>query len=200
MHLKRFFNKIPRAKIYLEPFTLFILFFKVIFKKPRKRSKTKEWEDTFKKYFDKKEAIALPKARIAFYFLLKNLDLPKNSEIIITPLTIADMVNAIVWAGHKPVFCDLGEQTYNINYEDLENKITPKTKSVLVTHLNGFATNMDKVLAVTQKHNLRLIEDVSQSFGTTFNSKLLGTFGTAGIFSTSFLKSLKKWNDAYKTC
>lgn len=187
--IEKIWGKIPRAKIYLKPKGLAVLFLKILFDKPNNKEKIIRWESAFKGLLGLKNALILSRARLALYYLLKNLNLPKDSELIMTPLTIADMVNAVIWAGLKPVFCDHGERTYNIDYSDLERKITPKTKVLLVTHLNGFATDMDKVLEITKKHNLILLEDASQGAGATFDGKFLGTFGAAGIFSLSFMKT-----------
>src|SRR4030042_5934979 len=154
---KENWEKIPRAKIYLRPKDLAVLLFKIMLDKPDNKEKTIQWEDAFKKHLGSKNALVLGRARLALYYILKNLNLPEDSELIMTPLTIAGMVNAVIWSGLKPVFCDLGEKTYNIDYSDLEKKITPKTKVVLVTHLNGLATDMDKILDIVRKHNLILL-------------------------------------------
>ncbi len=184
-----FSKKIPRAKIYLKPLDLAAVSFKILFTKLKKGEKTKEWETALSQYFGAKETILLSRARMALFYLLKNLNLPKASEVILTPLTIADIVNAVHWAKLKPVFCDLGENTYNIDYQKLEQTITPKTKAILVTHLTGLATDMDEVRKITEKHNLILIEDISQAFGATFKGRYLGTFGLASVSSLSFLKT-----------
>lgn len=186
---KRFFRKIPRAKIYLKLSDLLLVFLKILLKKLKLGEKTSQWEKTLSDHFGFKETIMFSRARLAFFYLLKNFALPKESEVILTPLTIADIVNAVRWAGLKPVFCDLGENTYNIDYQKLEQAIGPNTKAVLITHLTGLVTNMDEVQKIVEKHNLILIEDISQTFGATFKGKYLGTFGLASISSLSFLKT-----------
>lgn len=179
---------IPRGDVYLDLTDLFHVFWKILTCAPKKGEKVKEFENAFGKYYAK-SALALPYARIALYYILKNLNLPAGSEVIMTPLTIADMVNMIHLNGLRPVFCDLGKQTYNADYDDLEKKITDKTKVLFVTHLNGFATDMEKIMEIAESRNLIVIEDCSQAFGAKFKGQLLGTFGRAGIFSLSLLKT-----------
>ena len=187
--VKIFFRKIPRAGIYLGLGALTAALFKVLFTKLKKGEKTTALENKLSEHFGVKYTILLPRARTALFYLLKNLNLLEGSEVIMTPLTIADIANAVRWAKLKPVFCDLGENTYNIDYQKIEELITPKTKVLLVTHLNGLASDMNKILEIVKKHNLTLIEDASQAFNAEYKGKMLGTFGTAGIFSLSFLKT-----------
>lgn len=202
---KSFFRKIPRAKVYLGLPLLITTAFKILFKKPILSKKTAELEQTLQNYFgfseksasSGKEVIMFSRARLALFYLLKNLELPEGSELIMTPLTIADIFNAVRWAKLTPVFCDLGKNTYNIDYKKLEETITPKTKVLFITHLTGIATDMDEIEKIVKKYNLILIEDVSQAFGAEFSErsasggkgKKLGTFGVASISSISFLKT-----------
>jgi len=194
---KNFFRKIPRAKVYLKFPHLLTIFLKILFKKLALSEKTTELEQALQNYFGfsersasgGKEVIMFSRARLALFYLLKNLELPKGSELIMTPLTIADIFNAVRWAGLTPVFCDLGNNTYNIDYEKLEETITPKTKVLFITHLTGLATDMDEIERIVKKYNLILIEDISQAFGAEFKGKKLGTFGAASISSISFLKT-----------
>lgn len=186
---KNFFRKIPRAKVYLKLPLLITTAFKILFKKPILSEKTAELEQTLQNYFGFKEVIMLSRARLALFYLLKNLELPKGSKLIMTPLTIADIFNAVRWAELTPIFCDLGKNTYNIDYKKLEETITPKTKVLFITHLAGLSTDMDEIERIVQKYNLILIEDISQAFGAKFKGKYLGTFGIASISSISFLKT-----------
>jgi len=187
--IKYFFHKIPRVQIYLGLSDLISVFFKTLFSKLERGQKTKEFENAFKSYYQVKQAVVLSQARIALYYTLKNLSLSKSDQVLMTPLTIADMVNMIQLLDLEPVFCDLAKQTYNIDYQDLESKITDKTKILLVTHLNGLSTDMDKIMGIVNKYNLILIEDCSQVFGAKFKDRYLGTFGQASIFSLSLTKT-----------
>lgn len=184
-----FFRKIPRAKTYLKLSDLLIVFLKISFGRLKAGSENLVWEAAFSRRLDAQNALCLSRARLALFFLLKNLNLPAGSELIMTPLTIADMVNAVRWAGLKPVFCDLGNNTYNIDYAELRRLIMPQTRILFITHLNGLATDMDEIMAIARQHNLIVIEDASQALGATFKGKALGTFGLAGIFSLSFMKT-----------
>ncbi|MDD2753525.1 MAG: DegT/DnrJ/EryC1/StrS family aminotransferase [Candidatus Portnoybacteria bacterium] len=185
----RFFSKLPRAKAYLKLSELLMIFLKILSTKLQAGEKTIAWEAAFSERLGSTGALCLSRARLALFFLLKNLGLPAGSEIIMTPLTIADMVNAVRWAKLKPVFCDLGVNTYNIDYRMLRQLITPRTRILFITHLNGLATDMDEIMAIARQHSLIVIEDASQALGAAFKGKTLGTFGLAGIFSLSFMKT-----------
>jgi len=187
--IKYFFHKIPRVQIYLDLSDLISVFFKTLFSKLERGQKTEEFENAFKSYYQVEQAVVLSQARIALYYILKNLNLSKGDQVLMTPLTIADMVNMIQLLDLEPVFCDLAKQTYNIDCQDLESKITDKTKVLFVTHLNGLSTDMDKIKKIVNEHDLVLIEDCSQSFGAKFKDKYLGTFGQASIFSLSVTKT-----------
>ncbi len=119
-------------------------------------------------------AVAGPYARTCFYFLLKALNLPENSEIIATPINIHDMFNMALCAGLRPVFIDIDPANYQMSPELLEQAITPRTRAVLVTHLFGIVPDMERIAAICSKHGLMLIEDASHSFGATLHGQTDG--------------------------
>lgn len=189
-----FFNKIPRTRIYIRPTILFKSLFEVVFKKPKRGNAVKEFERAFSLQYGTRYALALPFARIAFYYILKALEIKEGSEVLMTPLTIPDMVNMIRCLGLKPVFIDLKKNTYNIDCDDLEKKTSKGSKVLLVTHLCGLVPDMEKITEIANKHKLILLEDCSQNFGARYKNKPLGTFGEAAFFSTGILKSLSTYN------
>lgn len=138
-------------------------------------------------------AFALPHARVALRMLLRALDLPRGSEVALTPVTIPDMVNVILDAGLVPIFVDLGERTANIDCSDLERKLTPRTRALLLTHLCGLPSDMDRLVAIAERHGLTVLEDCSQAMGATWRGAPLGLFGRAGFFSLTTLKPLSTW-------
>ena len=144
----------------------------------------------FKQFFDSKEAHAVSRARFAFYYLLKAMDLPKGSQVLITSLHITDFINMILLLDLEPVFVDMNPKTYNIDQEDLKRKISNKSKVLLVTHLCGLVTEMDAITAICAENRIELLEDCSQCVGADYKEKSIGTFGKAGIFSLSFMKTL----------
>lgn len=140
-----------------------------------------------------RHAAILPHARVAFAVLLKGLNLRAGSEVLLTPVTLPDLVNVILDAGLIPRWVDLAPQTGQIDTADLAAKIRPRCKVLLLTHLCGLAPAMDEVMALVERHDLVLLEDVSQAMGATFGDKQLGTFGRAGFFSLTTLKPISSY-------
>jgi len=148
------------------------------------------FEKKFASFLDSHQAISMPYARIGVFYILKALELPPGSEVLLTPITIVDIVNIIHLAGLKPVFIDIEDKTFNVKISEIKKKLTNKSKVLLLTHLFGITPDMDKIVKVANKHNLIIIEDFSQSLSCKFKGKFLGTFGTVGIYSLSWIKTL----------
>lgn len=183
--------KIPRTQLYITPqeilHTLYSSFKNSSFQKGKI---VLQFEKEFARFHGEEfHAIAMPFARIAFYFLLQALNLPLGSRVLLTPLTIADMVNMIRCAGLIPEFVDIRLGTYDMDTDQLKRLITPNTRVILVTHLFGICGEMDKIMEIANKHGLFVIEDCSQNLGAKFKGKYVGTYGDAGIFSLSSLKT-----------
>jgi len=142
-------------------------------------------EEEFKRYFNVKYAFAFNSGRSAFLAILESLGLKSREEIIVQAFTCNAVSNPIIWAGLKPVYDDVSEQTYNIDPEAIEKKITDKSRAVVVQHTFGLAADMDKILDICRKHNLVLIEDCAHSLGGSYKERKLGTFGKAAFFSFS---------------
>lgn len=147
-----------------------------------------DFERKFSERYGFSHGLVVSKARMAFYFLLKNMNLKPGGDVIISAIHIADYVNMIILAGFNPVVVDLKENTYNIDYDDLERKITKNTALMLITHLSGYATDMARIIEISNKYNIPFIEDSSQAVSSYYQGKRLGTFGKAAIFSLSLLK------------
>lgn len=124
------------------------------------------------------------------------LDLQKDDEVITTPFTFAATVEAILIRGAKPVFVDVFEDSFNINTNLIEAAITPKTKAIMPIHLYGQPANMEAVMAIAKKHNLKVIEDNAQGIGATINGKATGSFGDLACTSFYPTKNLGAAGDA----
>ncbi len=114
---------------------------------------------------------------------LNSKKIPANSEIIIPAVCWSTSLWPIVQNNLKPVFVDVDINTFNIDVEKIEKKITKKTKAIMLVHVLGTSTNMKKLLSLTKKYKLDLIEDTCESLGATFDKKKLGTFGRFGTYS-----------------
>lgn len=106
-----------------------------------------------------------------------------GDEVITTPITFAASANCALYCGGKPVFADINPNTYNIDPDDIEKKITDKTKAVVAVDFTGQAVEVDKIRAVCDKHNLIFIEDAAHSLGTKFNGKPIGSLADMTEFS-----------------
>jgi UDP-2-acetamido-2-deoxy-ribo-hexuluronate aminotransferase len=112
------------------------------------------------------------------------LDIKPDDEIITTPFTFIATAETIAFLGAKPVFVDIDEKTYNIDPSKIEEKITEKTKAIMPVSLYGQPADMEAIQAIADKHNLKVIVDGAQSFGSTFNGKTDSNLGD--ISTTSF--------------
>ncbi len=128
--------------------------------------------------------------RTALYFILKALDLPKGSEIICPALTFWVVPEITRVAGLVPVFADVDPYTFTIDPAAIEKAITPNTRAILPTHLYGLPCDMDPIMALAKKHNLKVIEDCAHSLGATYKGQMTGTFGDASFFSFQAFKPL----------
>ena len=136
------------------------------------------------------QAIAASYGRVAFYYILKALDLPAGSEIIIPALTFWVVPELARAAGLKVVFADVDPATFTLDPAALERAITPATRAVVPTHLYGLPCDMDAIMALARRHELRVIEDCAHALGAAFRGQPVGTFGDAGFFSFQTLKPL----------
>ena len=122
----------------------------------------------------------------ALYMAVKLLDLPPNSEVILPSFTWVSCAQAILLAGHKPVFCDVDLKTMNVRQEDAAAKITDKTAAIMIVHYAGLAVDMDAILAL----GYPVIEDAAHAVDSTYQGKPCGTIGDIGIFSYDAVKNL----------
>ncbi len=141
-----------------------------------------EIELWFKDYLNTKFAISFNAGRSALYTILKSLQLPLDSEIMLQAFTCVAVPNCVIWSQMKPVYVDI-DATINFDVADAEKKVTGRTKAVIVQHTFGVPANMEKITAFCKKHALFLIEDCAHALGVTYQSKPLGSFGDAAIFS-----------------
>ncbi|NOQ55620.1 MAG: aminotransferase class V-fold PLP-dependent enzyme [Nanohaloarchaea archaeon] len=145
--------------------------------------KVKELEDDFAQYISTRYAIAITSGTSALHTTLLASGIKEGDEVITTPFTFTATANSILYCGARPVFADIDADTFNINPETIEEKITSKTKAVLVVHLFGNPCDMDKIKEVCNKHNLLLIEDACQAHGAEYKGQKVGSIGDCGVFS-----------------
>jgi dTDP-4-amino-4,6-dideoxygalactose transaminase len=135
-------------------------------------------------------AITASYGRMAFCYILKALDFPPGSEIVFPALTFWVMPAIAKAAGLKVVFADVDPATFTMDPAALERAITPATRAVVPTHLYGLPCDMDGILGISQRYNLRVVEDCAHALGATYDGRPVGTLGDAAIFSFQTLKPL----------
>lgn len=122
----------------------------------------------------------------ALFMAVTLLDLPRGSEVILPSFTWVSCAQAIIMAGHKPVFCDVDLSTMNVRCEDIQAKITDKTAAIMVVHYAGLAVDMNPILAL----GYPVIEDAAHALDSTYKGKPCGAIGDVGIFSYDAVKNL----------
>ncbi len=140
-------------------------------------------EQKFKEYLGTKHAFTFNSGRTAFLAILKCLNFEPGSEVLIQGFTCNAVVNPILATRLKPIFVDIDEKTLNMDANDLEKKISDKSRVVVVQHTFGLPANINKILEICQQHNLILIEDCAHALGAKYNGRPAGTFGKAAFFS-----------------
>ncbi len=155
----------------------------------------KEFEAKVQEYLDAKCAIGCASGTDALILALKALNIGEGDEVITTPFTFFATAGAIARVNATPVFVDILPDTFNINTELIEAKITDKTKAIMPVHLFGQASDMDAIMKIAKKHDLRVIEDNAQGIGCTYDGKAAGTIGDIGTLSFFPSKNLGTMGD-----
>ncbi len=152
--------------------------------------KVKALEGLFQEYFDVPYAVSANSATAGLHMAIASAGIGPGDEVIVTPYTMSASAAAILMAHAIPIFADIDEKTFCINPAEIEKKITPFTKAILVVHLFGQSADMDRIMAIAKKNKLLVIEDVAQAPGATYKKRYLGTIGDAGVFSLNQHKTI----------
>ncbi|MCI9416101.1 MAG: DegT/DnrJ/EryC1/StrS family aminotransferase [Eubacterium sp.] len=154
-----------------------------------------DFEKKFAEYIGVKHAISVNSGTDALVIALKALGIKEGDEVITTPFTFFATAETIAMVGAVPVFVDVEEDSYNIDPEKIEEKITEKTKAILPVHIFGQPANMERILDIANKHELVVIEDACQAVGAAIAGKKAGSIGNAGCFSFFPTKNLGAFGD-----
>lgn len=157
--------------------------------------KVSELEKKIADYHGIPHAIGVASGTDALHLSVDALGIREGDEVITTPFTFFATAEAILYVGAKPVFVDIDPETLNIDPKLIEAKINEKTKAILPVHIFGHPADMDAVMKIAQKHNLKVIEDCAQAFGASINNKKVGSFGDAGCYSFYPSKNLGAYGD-----
>ncbi len=157
--------------------------FKEIFSWFLAKPNKKDLEDKLSFYFPNRKIIFTDMGRSALQIIVENLNL-KNSSILMPAYICSDVFYPFLEKNNlSPVFLDINLGTFNIDIEEIEKKISPPIKSIIIPNIYGLPNNLEKILSIIQKYNLRIIEDCAHSFGGKYNEVYVGNFGDAALFS-----------------
>lgn len=158
-------------------------------------NQVRSFEEEFAEYVGAKYCVGLASGLDALWLAFRILGIGKGDEVIVQANTYIASVMGITINGATPVFVE-PDQYYNMDPSKVEEKITERTKAILVVHLYGQATRMDEILELCEKYHLRLVEDCAQSHGAKYKGQTTGTFGDIGCFSFYPSKNLGAFGDA----
>lgn len=155
----------------------------------------KAFEKEFASFCEAKFAIGVSSGTDALHLALLACGVGRNDEVITVPNTFIATTEAISHAGAKPVFVDVDPDTYNIDVNKIEEKITIKTRAILPVHLYGQPADMDPIMKIAKQYRLRVIEDACQAHGARYKGKRAGAIGDVGCFSFFPGKNLGAYGD-----
>jgi len=146
-------------------------------------------------YCQAKYAVGVASGTDALQLALLACGIEPGDEVITTPFTFIATAEVITLCGAKPVFVDIEPTTYNIDVSKIEDKLSPRTKAILPVHLFGQPSDMDTILQIARKHNIKVIEDCAQALGAEYRGKKVGSIGDAGCLSFFPSKMLGAYGD-----
>lgn len=154
------------------------------------------FEKAFADYCDTKYCVGTGNGLDSLMLILKALEIHEGDEVIVPSNTYIATALAVTYAGAKVIFVEPDMMTYNIDPVKIEEKITPKTKAIMVVHLYGQPADMDSIMKIAKRHNLCIVEDCAQAHGAKYKGKRIGSFGDAAGFSFYPGKNLGALGDA----
>ena len=141
------------------------------------------FENEFSSYSDCTHGVTCSNGTVAIHLALIALGIGEGDEVIVPDLTFAATINTVLHANATPVIVDVEENSWCIDPKEIEKAITPKTKAIIPVHIYGQACEMDAIMKIAKKYNLKVIEDCAEAHGAMFGGKKVGSFGDIGCFS-----------------
>lgn len=145
--------------------------------------KVREFEQKWSEFTGARHSIAVTSCTSALHLSLAALDFGPGDEAIVPAFTWISTANVVEHLGGKVVFCDINLETFNLDVDQIESKITERTKAILPVHLFGLSADMDPIVELARKHNLWIVEDAACGFGSKYKGSHVGTIGDTGCFS-----------------
>jgi len=154
-----------------------------------------KFEQALVNYHNMKYAIVTSSCTTALHLSLKALDIGEGDEVICPDLTFIAPANMILLSGAKLVLVDINPLTLTIDPQKIEEKITKRTKAIIVVHQFGHAAHLNEILKIARKYNIKIIEDNAESLGAKYYGRVLGTFGDISTFSFFANKMITQVNE-----
>ena len=145
--------------------------------------KHKEFEEKFAQKIGTKYACSVSSGTAGLHLAMIAANIQPEDEVITSPFSFVASANCVLYVEAKPIFIDIDPLTYNMDPNNIEQAITPKTKAILVVHIFGQATDMTRISKIARKHNLKIIEDACESIDAEHNKQKVGTFGESAVFA-----------------
>jgi perosamine synthetase len=145
--------------------------------------KTGEFERSLAEYVGVRHAVAVSSGTAALHLVVKALGIGPGDEVLVPSFTFAASVNVILYEGATPVFVDVEPETYNLDPEDLERKVTSRTRAIMVVDVFGHPAEWETILEIAGRHGLRVIDDSCEALGAEYRGRKLGGFGEAAAFA-----------------
>jgi dTDP-4-amino-4,6-dideoxygalactose transaminase len=136
---------------------------------------SRKFEHEFAQWCGVSHAVALANGTLALDVALKALDIGPGDEVVVTPRTFIASISCVVNAGATPVFADVDLDSGNITAESIAKVLTPKTKAIVCVHLAGWPCDMDPIMALAERHHLKVIEDCAQAHGALYKGRSVGS-------------------------
>jgi perosamine synthetase len=155
-----------------------------------KGRKVKEFTRKFADLYGFRHCVAASSCTGAIHAAVGALGISVGDEVIVPPLTDTGTLIGLLYQNAIPVFADIDPDTYTIDPESVEQRITDRTRAIIAVHFDGGPADLDGLVRVSEKHNIPLIEDCAQAFGTRYKGRRVGGFGTIGCFSTNDFKHM----------
>ena len=152
-------------------------------------TETENFEKEMREYFHIDHAVAMTSGMAALVSALIGMGIGPGDEVIVPAYTYIATAFAVLATGAIPVVSEIDESLM-MDASDVEKKISPRTKVILPVHMKGFPVDMDRIMALAEKHNLKVLEDTCQAVGGSYKGKRLGTIGDAGAFSFNYFKNI----------
>jgi len=149
-----------------------------------------EFENRLKEYLGARHGIAVNSGTSAIHVALDAFGIREGDEVIVPSLTFCATVQAITALRARPVFCEIDPNTLNIDVDDAQRRITTRTKAIVPVHYCGNPCDMDRLLDLGKRYNLRIVEDAAHAFGSSYKGKKIGSFGDATCFSFDPIKNI----------